>query len=87
MDWPIVPNTWPVKIGTNLLREEVLALEDDGFQLQQREDLSPRHMLSTIATLPIPWLHFCVPSNPDTHPTTRWFRCGANGITLKTFYS
>ena len=33
-DWPIVPNMWPVKIGTNLSREEVLALEDAGFQLQ-----------------------------------------------------
>ena len=40
LDWPIVPNTWSVKIGTNLLREEVLALEDVGFQLQQREALS-----------------------------------------------
>ena len=23
LDWPIGPNTWPVKIGTNLSREEV----------------------------------------------------------------
>lgn len=23
LDWPMVPNTWPMKIGTNLLREEV----------------------------------------------------------------
>jgi hypothetical protein len=36
LDWPIVPNTWPVKICINLSREEVLALEDAGFQLQQR---------------------------------------------------
>ena len=28
LDWPIVPNTWPVKIGTKLSREEILALED-----------------------------------------------------------
>ena len=33
LDWPIVPNRWPVKIGTDLSREEVLALEDGGFQL------------------------------------------------------
>ena len=26
-DWLIFPNTWPVKIGTNLLGEEVLAFE------------------------------------------------------------
>ena len=32
LDWPIVPNMWPVKIGTNLSREEVLALENVRFQ-------------------------------------------------------
>jgi hypothetical protein len=41
LDWPIVPNTWPVKIGTNLSRKEVLALEDVGFQLQHREGIVP----------------------------------------------
>ena len=34
LDWPIEPNTWPVKMGTNLSRDEVLALEDAGFQLE-----------------------------------------------------
>lgn len=33
LDWPIVPNTWPLKIDTNLTMDEVLALEDVGFQL------------------------------------------------------
>ena len=42
LDWPVVPSIWPVKIGTNLLRQEVLALEDVGFQLQHREALAPR---------------------------------------------
>ena len=46
LDWPIVPNTWPVKICTNLSREEVLALEDAGLQLQQREALSPHPSLA-----------------------------------------
>ena len=72
LDWPIVSNTWPVKIGTSLSRDEVLALEDAGFQLQQREALSPRHRLSTIATLPIPRSHFSMPPNPDAHPTFRF---------------
>ena len=72
LDWPVVPNTWPVKIGTNLSKEEVLALEDAGFQLQQREALSPRRRLSTIATLPIPRSHFSMPPNPDAHPTFRF---------------
>ena len=38
LHWPIVPNTWPVKIGTDLLREEVLALENVGFQLHAIEE-------------------------------------------------
>jgi hypothetical protein len=67
-----VPNTWPVKIYTNLSKEEVLALEDAGFQLQQREALSPRRKLSTIAALLIPCSHFSMPPNPDAHPTFRF---------------
>ena len=34
VNWPIVPNTWWMKICINLSREEVLALEDARFQLQ-----------------------------------------------------
>ena len=34
LDWPISPNTWLVKIGTNLLRQVVLAFEDAEFQPQ-----------------------------------------------------
>ena len=35
LDWPIVSNIWPVKIGTNFSKQEILALKDIGFQLQQ----------------------------------------------------
>ena len=45
LDWPIVPNTWPVKISTNLLKDEVVTFEDARFQLQQREVLSPRRRI------------------------------------------
>ena len=72
LDWPTMPNTWPVKMDTNLSREEVLALEDVGFQLQQREVLSPRRRLSTIPTHFIPCSHFSMPLNPDAHPTFRF---------------
>ena len=34
LDLPIVPNTWPMKICTNLSRKQVLAFEDVGIQLQ-----------------------------------------------------
>ena len=62
---------WPVKIGTNLTIEEVLALEDAGFQLQQREALSPRRQFQTVKNLPIPRIQFPGPGAPDTHPALR----------------
>jgi hypothetical protein len=31
LDWPTVPNTWPMKLCVNLSRDEVLALEDAEF--------------------------------------------------------
>lgn len=51
MDWYVVPSTQPIKVGTkltNLMWEEVLALEDVWFQLQQMEAFSPRCKLSTM---------------------------------------
>jgi hypothetical protein len=70
-EWPLVPTVWPVKIGTNLSRDEVLALEDGGFQLQQREAMSPRRRFRSIPNLPIPRSQFRVPADPETHPTQR----------------
>ena len=58
LDWPIVPNTWPMKMGTYLSREEVLALKDVGFQLQEKKALSPRRRFSTIPTISILRSHF-----------------------------
>ena len=71
-DWPIVPNMWPVIISTNLSKEEVVAFEDDGSQLQQREALFPCRRFSTIATFSIPGSHFYMPSNLAAHPTFRF---------------
>lgn len=34
--WPNLPTVWMMKVGANLTRDEVCALEDVGFQLQQR---------------------------------------------------
>ena len=48
------------------------ALEDIGFQLQQRQAMSPRRRLGTIPNLPIPQSHFHVLANPSVHPNT-WF--------------
>ena len=74
LDWPIVPSTWPVTIGNNLSKKEALALEDVGFQLQQREAFFLRRKLSAIATLPIPRSHFRVPPDPNTYPTSRFLK-------------
>jgi len=84
LDWPIVPNTWSVKIGTNLSREEVLALAYARFQLQQREALSPHRRLSTIATLPNPRSRFHMPPNPDAHPTFRFGKTVCRNPTTST---
>ena len=72
LDWPIIFNTWHVKIGTNLSRQEVLALEGARFQLQQREVLSPCRRLFTIAALQIPQTDFHASLRLDAHPTSRF---------------
>ena len=36
MDWPIVPKTWPLKIGITISREKVLVLEYAIFQLRKK---------------------------------------------------
>ena len=69
LDWPAVPPTWPVKLGTNLTREEVFALEDVGFQLQQWGAMSLRRMFISSLDMPIPHIEFEVPANPDSHKT------------------
>ena len=60
-----------MKLGTNLTREEVFALEDAGFQLQQRGAMSPRRMFVSSVDMPICREQFLVPSNPDSHKTIR----------------
>ena len=86
LDWHVVPNIWPVKIGTNFSRQEVLALKDIGFQLQQREALSPCRRLSTIAMLPIPQTNFHVSINPDAHPTSRLGKSVHRNLAALTVY-
>jgi hypothetical protein len=55
LDWPNLPTLWPMKVGTKLTHEELIALEDVGFQLHQQEALSPHRRLF------IPLSHFHVP--------------------------
>ena len=69
LDWPVVPPTWLVKLGTNLTCEEVFAPEDARFQLQQRGAMLPRWMFISLLDMPIPRTQFQVPANPDSHKT------------------
>ena len=46
IDWPQVPDIWPILSGTNLNREETLLLQHAGFQLQERPSLSPEELFN-----------------------------------------
>ena len=71
VDWLAIPMVWPVKIGTNLTRREVLSLKEAGFQLEQRGALSPHRQVQSQSNMPLPRLHFKAPVDPDAHPTIR----------------
>ena len=67
---PEVPNVWPVKIGTNLSRKEILDLEQAGFQLPQRPVISPRRLFG-VEELPAHLSSYPVPASPDEYPKIR----------------
>ena len=71
LDWPEVPEVWPVLSGTNLNREETLFLQHAGFRLQERPVLSPRRLFNMSGIFsPILFDH-PLPKNSDVHPTVR----------------
>ena len=41
LERPPILTIWPIKIGTNLTRSEIKALENASFQLLQREHITP----------------------------------------------
>jgi len=67
---PDVPNIWPVKIGTNLSRKEILDLEQAGFQLPQRPVISPRRLFG-VDELPADLSSYPVPASPEEYPKIR----------------
>jgi hypothetical protein len=71
LDWPQVPNVWPVLSGTNLTRQETLLLQDAGFKLQERPSMSPRHMFTLSNLFEVPIFDHPGPPNLDIHPSTR----------------
>lgn len=67
---PIVPNVWPIKMGTNLTRKEILALENTGFNLMERVQLSPRKLFGEGSSMNLG--NYPPPSSPSDHPTKRY---------------
>ena len=69
---PDVPDVWPVLTGTNLTLQEVLALEEGGFQLQQREDVSPRRLFGDSSNVASSMAELPTPALADQYPTLRF---------------
>jgi hypothetical protein len=67
---PNIPSIWPVKIGTNLSKKEILDLESVGFQLPQCVVISPRRLFG-MAELPFDLASFPTPASTEEFPKTR----------------
>jgi hypothetical protein len=63
-------NVWPVKIGTNLSRKEILDLECAGFQLPERAVISPRRLFG-MEELPSDLSSYPIQASPEEHPKIR----------------
>ena len=72
MDWPTIPNTWPMKIGTKLTRQEILALEEVGFQLEEHGEISPREHFGGPSTTSMDIINHPKLANPNDYATT-WY--------------
>ena len=64
---PEIPATWSVKRGTNLSKQKILALEAAGFQLPQRQAISPRRLFGEYSGTHL-LSSYPVPDDADEHP-------------------
>ena len=71
---PPLPTISPVKIGTNLTRSGIVALENARFQLPQKERVPLNRSFNNFA-LPVDLSSLQVPENPDHFPKTRKSKC------------
>jgi hypothetical protein len=86
LDWPQVPDVWPILSGTNLTHEETLLLQDAGFKLQEQPSMSPRRMFALSNIFEAPVFDHPSPPNPEVHPSTRSsksIRRNANALTAE----
>jgi hypothetical protein len=55
---PEIPEIWPVLIGTNLSRTEIIEFEEAGFRLQSSIPMSPRRLFTSSRIFePMLWTH------------------------------
>jgi hypothetical protein len=59
LEWPHIPDVWPVLSSTHLTCQDTLLVQDAVFKLQERPSMSPRRKFTFIG-LP----------NPDIYLTT-----------------
>jgi hypothetical protein len=67
---PDIPSIWPMRIGTNLSKKEILDFESAGFQLPQRAVISPRRLFG-MEELPFNLASFPTSASADDCPKTR----------------
>jgi hypothetical protein len=86
IDWPQIPDVWPVLSGTHLTLQETLLLYDAGFKLQDCPHMSPWRMFTLSNLSKAPVFDHLGPANPDIYPTTRnskSIRRNANAPTIE----
>jgi hypothetical protein len=71
IDWPEVPDVWPILTGTTLSREETLLLRHAGFRLQERPILSPRRLFNMSKIFETVLYDEPTPKSADVYPTVR----------------
>ena len=65
-----MPNIWLVKFRTNLTQKEMMELQNAGFRLPERVQISPKRLFGD-QELPADLSGFQVPTFPAEHPSTR----------------
>ena len=64
---PEIPATWPVRRGSNLSKQEIMALEAAGFQLPQRQAISLRRLFGGHSGMHL-LSSYPIPNEIDEHP-------------------
>ena len=66
---PDVPDIWPMKLGTNLMEKEILALDNVGFHLPHRAVISLGRLFG--GDIPVDVASYPIPPFLDDHPKAR----------------